>query len=70
MGHYNEVELIEKQVRKCFSSIHNLVVSESLMIVGIKSMEGEELRLMRSITLSDSVELWLKELLEVMQITV
>jgi hypothetical protein len=39
---------------------------EENVIVGIKSMEGEELRCIRTIQVSDSVELWLKELLEVM----
>ncbi|KAL1506398.1 hypothetical protein ABEB36_005769 [Hypothenemus hampei] len=70
VGQASKEEVIQSHLKKLFAGIHSVQLNSSRnYIIGIRSVQGEEVKLLNSIDIKRSVEEWLGQLVEEMRST-
>ncbi len=75
LGHSKDPTQVQKHIHKCFMNVKELVISgptarrEDAEIEGLRSAEGEELKLSYAVPVTGAVEEWLSEVERAMRDT-
>ncbi len=55
----NDLDIVNRNMKKCFDGIAKLIFSESRAVHGLQSPEGEEIKLYKTVSTKNEVEIWL-----------